>query len=175
MRDGWGEFFAAKLRLMGIHPQQERWVFVCLAQQQLAAYEDEKMVMAFPCSTGAKPPGSAYGSGGTPLGLHTIATKIGEGAPRGMIFEKREPTGKIATGAEEKTLITTRILWLAGMEKDKNLGYACGSENRKIYIHGVSKEENIGKPVSEGCVNLKNADVVKLFDWVREGDLVLID
>jgi hypothetical protein len=170
------EFFKAKLRLCGMI-ETPRWIFVSGAAQKLFCYEGETLVKEYPCSTSAKPPSCQYGSNGTPLGLHKISEKIGAGAAKGAIFEKRVDTGKIAFGDDGtgKTYTTSRILWLDGLEEGKNCGHECGSYNRKIYIHGINLEDKIGKPWSNGCVELKNDDVIELFDWAKEGDMVLID
>ena len=167
--------YRAKLTLCGIEPA-ERWIFVSIAAQRLFCYEGARLIKEYPCSTSAKPPSCQYGSNGTPPGLHKIAEKIGAGAARGAIFEKRADTGKTALEDDTgKTYITSRILWLEGLEEGKNKGYECGSYNRKIYIHGINREEKIGSPWSNGCVEMKNDDVIGLFDWVKEGDRVLID
>jgi hypothetical protein len=168
------EFFRAKLKLENIE-ETGKWIFVSVVHQRLWAYEGEKLIKEYVCSTSAKPPSNQYGSNGTPLGLHRIFQKIGDGQPSGMAFEKREPIGVIPAATDEKGYVTSRILWLTGLEKEKNLGYECGSENRKIYIHGTNKEGEIGTRKSGGCVELTNADVIELFAWAGEKDLVLID
>jgi lipoprotein-anchoring transpeptidase ErfK/SrfK len=45
---------------------------------------------------------------------------------------------------------------------------------RYIYIHGTSDEKRIGQPVSAGCIRMRNADVIELFDQVLVNDLVVI-
>jgi hypothetical protein len=173
--DARAEFYRAKLNLAGLEPTK-RWVFVGLAAQKLWAYEGERVLAEFPVSTSVAPPSCAYGSGGTPLGLHEIAEKIGDGVEWGTIFEKREAVGVWKRGDPDgKALITSRILWLRGLEEGKNLGYECGSYNRKIYIHGTNREELIGKPASAGCVELTNDDIIALFEMVSAGEQVLID
>lgn len=167
-------FFRAKLELEGFEPSP-RWAFVSVVHQRLWAYEGERLVKEYVCSTSAKPASCAWGSNGTPLGLHKIAEKIGKGAAPGTVFEQRVSTGRVAAANEDRGLITSRILWLEGAEDGKNLGYECGSHNRKIYIHGTNREAQVGTRFSAGCVNLKNADVIELFDWAREGDWVMID
>ena len=71
-------------------------------------------------------------------------------------------------------LVTSRILWLRGLEPGVNLGGDVDSHERYIYIHGTNREDLIGTPQSAGCVVMRNADVVALYDQVREGDMVLI-
>ena len=46
---------------------------------------------------------------------------------------------------------------------------------RFIYIHGTHDEENIGRPVSHGCIRMKNKDVINLFDLVNVGEEVIIN
>ena len=45
--------------------------------------------------------------------------------------------------------------------------------NQKGYgIHGTDSPRSIGKAQSQGCIRLRNADVERLFDQVRAGDIV---
>lgn len=45
---------------------------------------------------------------------------------------------------------------------------------RYIYIHGSPDEEICGQPQSHGCVRMKNADIVRLYNEVNVGTSVLI-
>ncbi len=56
----------------------------------------------------------------------------------------------------------------------KNRGGNVDSKSRYIYIHGTAEEGLIGEPASLGCIRMKNADVIKLFNRVRKGTQVLI-
>jgi len=49
------------------------------------------------------------------------------------------------------------------------------TRNRFIYIHGTKHEGKIGTPASCGCVRMRNADVIALFDLVEEGAPVVIE
>ncbi len=69
----------------------------------------------------------------------------------------------------------SRILWLSGMEPGYNRIGAVDSMQRYIYIHGTSDEDLIGKPVSHGCIRMKNCDVVELFDHIPVGTKVYIE
>ena len=40
---------------------------------------------------------------------------------------------------------------------------------RYIYIHGTPDSEPMGEPRSHGCVRMRNADVIALFDRVPAG------
>ena len=93
-----------------------------------------------------------------------------------MVFEAREPIGRIARNLDNRDQdeITSRILWLDGLEQGVNRDGKCDTYSRYIYIHGTSDERRIGEPVSAGCIRMKNDDVIELFDDVLVNDLVLI-
>jgi lipoprotein-anchoring transpeptidase ErfK/SrfK len=154
---------------------------VDISEQQLYLYEGveiqaDKMIKSYPVSTSKYGIGSQKGSNKTPLGRHRIEKKIGEAAPKNMIFKARQSTGKIAKinmkGASD--VITSRIMWLKGLEPGKNAGPGRDSYQRYIYIHGTIEENKIGQPASHGCVRMYNDDVIDLFDRVREGTIVNI-
>ena len=130
----------------------------------------------YPVSTSKYGIGNRAGSGKTPLGKHYIKQKIGYSAPKGMIFKARRSTGKIAImnrrGAGD--LVTTRIMWLKGRERGKNLGRRIDSFKRYIYIHGTAEEKKIGKPASHGCIRMYNSHVIDLFNKVKVGTNVSI-
>ena len=70
---------------------------------------------------------------------------------------------------EEKNLVLTRILWLDGEED-----YNKTSKDRYIYIHGTNREDLICTPSSAGCVCLRNADVIELYDLTPIGTRIEI-
>ncbi|MEM7565489.1 MAG: L,D-transpeptidase, partial [Pseudomonadota bacterium] len=74
----------------------------------------------------------------------------------------------------DKDEITSRILWLDGLEDGVNRGGVYDTYQRYIYIHGTSDEKRIGERVSHGCVRMKNHDVIELFEEVLVNDIVLI-
>ena len=148
---------------------------VSLATQQLYLYrrsdEGVRLLCQFPVSTARNGAGELEGSFCTPRGAHRIAQKIGEDAPLFAVFKAREATGEIWTpqldAAEPgRDWILSRILWLDGLEPGKNQGGEVDSHARYIYIHGTNEEDKIGTPVSHGCIRMRNADVVTLFDQV---------
>jgi lipoprotein-anchoring transpeptidase ErfK/SrfK len=65
--------------------------------------------------------------------------------------------------------VVSRILWLDGLE-DHN----ANTRERFIYIHGTKHEDKIGNPASHGCIRMRNADVIDLFDLVDEDTPVVI-
>jgi hypothetical protein len=137
---------------------------------------DPKNNCSYTISTAANGMGNRRDTFKTPFGIHRIRQKIGGGEARGMIFEAREPTGRIASSLDnrEKDEITSRILWLDGLEEGINRGGDCDTFARFIYIHGTSDEKRIGQPVSAGCIRMKNDDVIELFDGVLVDDIVLV-
>ena len=88
-------------------------------------------------------------------------------------------TGEIAKIYKDKRKsetddITTRILWLEGLEEGINKGRGIDSFKRYIYIHGTSEEGLLGTPSSHGCIRMGNKDVIELYNIIEVGTLVLI-
>jgi hypothetical protein len=156
----------------------DRRLIVSIASQQMALLENGKIVQVFDVSTSKNPPSCEADSYGTPTGLHCIADRIGADAPEGMVFKGRVATGQLYGDASpedaERNLITSRILRLRGLEPGKNSGTGCDSYERYIYIHGTNHEDRIGQPFSGGCVEMRNREVIALFNRVDAGDLVWI-
>jgi len=154
-------------------------VLISAERQQLSLYDDQRVLATYPISTSRYGLGGEDGSYKTPLGKHRICAKIGAGEPLGEVFIGRLPQGYQAEilvdqSRSEGDSITSRILWLEGLEPGLNRGVGCDSKQRYIYIHGTSEEGLIGQPVSIGCVRMKNSDVIELFEQISEGDPVLI-
>ena len=162
---------------LGIKPANQV-LAVRVASQSVQLYREGELVRAFAVSTSLRTPSNVKGSLGTPLGLHAIAEKIGHGQPPGVVFKGRAPTGRHFSefGDEENraNMVTTRILWLRGLEPGANCGGEVDSHDRYIYIHGTNHEDRIGTPQSAGCVLMRNLDLVELFEEVRVGDHVWI-
>ncbi len=152
---------------------------VVVSEQKMHLYRGEKHLKTYPISTSRYGTGNKLGSEKTPLGLHRIKKKIGGHAKPNAIFENRHNTGRIALidhskNGTDKDLITSRILWLEGLEEGVNRGRHIDSFKRFIYIHGTDSEGLIGKPSSHGCIRMKNQDVIDLFERVPEKTPVLI-
>ena len=153
---------------------------VSVSEQKMYLYQNGRKVRSYDVSTSKYGTGSRLGSLKTPLGRHRIARKIGAGAPVHTIFRNRVNLRRTAAvdrtlkGAPED-LVTTRILWLEGLEKGRNKGGRIDSFRRLIYIHGTPSEGLIGRPASNGCVRMRNQDVIDLFDRVPLGTPVLIE
>ncbi|MEZ6014857.1 MAG: L,D-transpeptidase [Planctomycetota bacterium] len=154
-------------------------VEVSVRAQQMELYAGRQLIRRFPVSTARNGVGSKAGSYCTPLGLHRVNSKFGAGEPLGMTFDSRKPTGRMAKIHTQPVdvpgdAITTRVLWLEGLEDGKNRGPGIDSYDRFIYIHGTNEEGLIGTPASHGCIRMRNADVLEVFDLVAEGTLVEI-
>jgi lipoprotein-anchoring transpeptidase ErfK/SrfK len=152
---------------------------VDVSRQRMMLYENGRKLAEFPVSTAVKGVGSQAGSDQTPLGAHRISEKFGDDAQRGSIFTARNDTGQTAdilTTPEDvpTDYVTTRILWLDGLEPGKNQGGDVDSHSRFIYIHGTPEEGLIGKPASHGCIRMKNDDVMRVYDLLDKNTLVYI-
>ena len=157
----------------------DRRICVDLRSQTLELLEGDRVLASYPVSTAAKGAGEREGSEQTPRGLHEVRAKIGAGAPMGTVFVGRRPTGEICTpemlrADPGRDWITTRILWLRGLERGKNRLGDADSMRRYIYIHGTPHEASVGTPASHGCIRMRNADVIELFDAVSPGTPVEI-
>lgn len=155
-------------------------VRISIAEQRLRLFEDGAERAVYPVSTAAKGAGELEGSNRTPRGRHEIRAKIGHGAPLNAVFVARRPTGEIYTpalGAEypDRDWILTRILWLRGLERGINRGGQRDTMRRYIYIHGCPDELPMGVALSQGCVRMRNSDILSLFERLVIGDEVLID
>lgn len=155
------------------------WLEVSLAEQTLRLRRDETELVRYVISTGAAGAGERNGSGQTPRGWHQVRAKIGAGAAPGTVFRGRRPTGELyspALGGQQpgRDWILTRILWLSGLEPGVNRLGAVDTMRRFIYIHGGPEEVEYGRPGSKGCIRMRNADVIELFDRVPAGTRVLI-
>jgi len=150
----------------------ERRIRVHLGSQRLELLEGDRVLATYPVSTAARGAGELAGSEQTPRGRHEVRAKIGAGAASGAVFEGRRPTGEICTperlAAEPgRDWILSRILWLRGLEPGRNRRGDRDSMRRYIYIHGTPHEGSIGTPASHGCIRMRNADVIELFDRVE--------
>ena len=154
-------------------------LFVSIAKQKLYHIKNEKIITSFIISSSKYGTGNKNGSNKTPLGLHKIKEKYGDKTPINGRMVGRIFYGNIATIYNDTTKsktddITSRILWLDGLEKGKNKGEGIDSYKRYIYIHGTSEEGRLGTPASHGCIRMKNKDVIDLYRMVEVGTLVLI-
>ena len=153
---------------------------IYIATQQLELLDDAgELLHRYAVSSAANGVGEMFGSYCTPRGKHIIRAKIGAGQAENTVFVKRRPTGEIYTpelGAQfpERDWMLTRILWLSGQEVGFNRLGACDTMRRYIYIHGTPDSVRLGIPGSHGCIRMRNADLIELFERVPAGTAVKI-
>lgn len=152
----------------------ERAVRINLTQQELDVIDAGALLRRFLVSTSAWGPGERADSLCTPRGSHVIRAKIGAGMLPGAVLVGRRFTGEIfdahlARRYPDRDWILTRILWLSGCERGRNRLGKVDTMRRFIYIHGSPDDVPMGVPTSHGCVRMRNADVIELFDMVDAG------
>ncbi len=152
-------------------------IYISVDRQKMYVLYNHEIIKEFDISTSKYGTGSTKDSNKTPLGLHFVASKIGEGDPINTIYKSRAKTGKIAVPDQDKyvnsDLITTRIMWLEGGEEKNSLGKN-SSFKRYIYIHGTPDEMGLGYTASHGCVRMRNNDILGLFEYVEMGTPVIL-
>ena len=168
-----------RLKGLGL-PLSEDCIVVSVDQQKLWHFQGSECE-AYVVSTARAGRGCIQDSLQTPDGLHQVCEKIGDGAVSGMVFKARQPTGLCSSAwpTPDDNLITSRILWLDGLEVGRNLGVdaqgrSVDTRRRFVYIHGTNQQDKLGRPNSHGCVLLTDTDVIRLFALVNVGTPVLI-
>lgn len=138
---------------------------VSIDEQTLKVIEGDQCIRRFDISTATKGMGFTVNSYRTPTGRFRVAEKIGEGEASGTIFKQRVPAGMWQPGAAvEGDLVLSRVLRLEGLDVEN-----ANTLERFIYIHGTNHEDKLGQPASQGCIRLRNEEVIELFDMVSEG------
>ncbi len=154
-------------------------VYVDIDTQTLFFFKDKELVVNYSISTAKNGLGNQQNSYKTPRGFHQVIEKIGANQPLNMMFNARQATAELAKIDQphytEQDTITSRILWLSGLEEGVNLSGNVDTKSRYIYIHGTADEAHLGQPLSHGCVRMKNTDIIELFDMVEENTIVLLN
>ena len=149
--------------------------------QQLILFDDAgRIARRYAVSTSKNGLGEADGSYCTPRGRHIVRAKIGAGQPEGAVFVGRRPTREIwtpelAARFPGRDWMLSRILWLSGCEPGFNRLHDVDTMRRFIYIHGSPETAEMGAPGSIGCVRMRNADIIELFELVPAYTAVKID
>ncbi|HEY5767137.1 MAG TPA: L,D-transpeptidase [Candidatus Udaeobacter sp.] len=145
-------------------------LIISVRDQKLVLLRNGSKVATYPISTSMFGLGDAFGRMTTPLGYLAVEKKIGDNVPVGAVFHKRRLTGEVLQpNAPGRDPITTRIIWLRGLEAQNAHAF-----QRCIYIHGTPEENKIGRPASYGCIRMKSKDVAELYDQVSLGAVVQI-
>ena len=148
---------------------------VNISEQTLTLLDEQNNHLAvYPVSTSKYGAGCQNGSEKTPLGLHRIKDMIGGAMPINEVFINRMPHGSLDECVERglelpDDVITSRIMWLEGMQPGMNQGGYVDTYQRYIYIHGTSEEDKIGQPASIGCIRMLNKDIVELYRQLETG------
>ena len=145
-------------------------IHISIRDQQLTVKEGQTPILTYPVSTSRFGIGTKQGSLKTPVGRFRVAEKIGGDTPAGTIFRSRVPLKPGDPLPPTDDLVMSRILWLDGLDE-----HNANTRDRFIYIHGTKHEGKIGSPASCGCIRMRNADVVELFDRVAQDTPVIIE
>ncbi|MCK5823879.1 MAG: L,D-transpeptidase [Ichthyobacteriaceae bacterium] len=154
-------------------------IIVNVDKQELYLLKGTDTLNVYKVSTATNGIGNKSGSNKTPLGKHSVISRVGEGKPIGATFVGRQFTGKISEIITDSIdvaddLVLSRIMRLQGLEEGVNKGSGIDSYKRYIYIHGTNEEGLIGKPASHGCIRMFNNDVIDLFNKTEIGTQVNI-
>src|SRR3954471_6029725 len=169
--------FALVLSLVSLAPalfatqlDPSHQLIISVRDQKLMLVQNGGKVATYPVSTSMFGLGDSWGRMTTPLGNLAVEKKIGDNVPVGAVFHNRRLTGEILQpNAPGRDPITTRILWLRGLEAQNAHAF-----QRCIYIHGTPEEKKLGRPASYGCIRMKSKDVAELYDQLPLGAVVQI-
>ncbi len=158
----------------------EPFINISIAAQRLQLRAGDAVLREYSISSAHNGVGEANDSGCTPRGWHVIRIKIGQGCAPDTVFVGRRPTGELysaelRTQHPQRDWILTRILWLSGTESGRNRGGSVDTLRRYIYIHGSPDDVDMGVAGSHGCIRMRNADIIELFEQVTTGQRVLIE
>jgi len=119
-------------------------VVIDTGDRKLHLYRGTRKLRSFPVAVGEP-------KTPTPVGKFAVAEVIPTGDPKAFLGPIVMPLTAFSNVLNE---------------------YAGG--NGRVAIHGTSKPELIGKPVSHGCIRMRNADIRRLTRLVRAGTPVVI-
>jgi len=154
----------------------KQYLIISIVDQKLDLFEDGNISCSYDISTSKYGIGNAQNSNMTPLGMHRIVEKIGDGVPAGGIFSGRKYSSKLYSDQENENenLITSRIIILEGLEPGFNKGSGIDSLKRGIWMHGTNEEDKIGSAASHGCIRMRNKEIIDLYDKIEVGAMVEI-
>lgn len=145
-------------------------VLISVRDQKMVVLNEGRPIKSYRISTSKFGLGDIPGSKRTPVGTMRIARKIGEGAPSGAVFKRRQRTGEVLRpNAPGRDPIVSRILWLKGTQTGNRNAF-----RRYIYIHGTPEERTLGRPASFGCIRMKSRDVIDLYRRIGVGSEVKV-
>ncbi|MGH1462659.1 MAG: L,D-transpeptidase family protein [Neptuniibacter sp.] len=153
---------------------------ISLTDQILRLYQGNTLYKQYSVSTALKGAGEQKNSGCTPRGKHYVRAMIGHQLPENAVLVGRRFTGEIydetlAAQYPHRDWILTRILWLSGVELEKNRLGDVDTMQRYIYIHGTPDSEPMGIALSHGCIRMRNDELIEFFELVKPGTSVNIE
>ena len=149
--------------------QTSRNIYISIRDQKLTLKDGDTPVRSYSVSTSRFGIGTEMESMKTPTGRFRVAEKIGGDTPSGTVFRSRVALKPVDSLPPTEDLVMSRILWLDGLDE-----HNANTRDRYIYIHGTKHEDKIGTPDSHGCIRMRNADVIELFELVDETTPVVI-
>lgn len=127
-------------------PAAEKHIYINLKTQTLSAYDGDVLFMTARVSSGLW--------GKTPKGEFTIWTKI----------RSTRMTG--GSGADYYNLPNVPYtMFFSNAEVPASRGFG---------IHGAYWHNNFGHAMSHGCINMREVDVAKLYEWANRGTTITI-
>ena len=140
----------ASLPLLRLSASLSTRLVVDLSDREVHFYEFDKLVTSYPV---------AIGKDGweTPTGTFLVKEMRKEPAWYQPI------TGEVIPPGPDNPLGSR---WI-GFWSD-------GEDVHQIGFHGSNQESSIGEAVSHGCVRMRNGDIEKMYEQVREGTVVVV-
>ena len=132
-----GEFYP----VLGDSTSKGKRIEIDLSTQTLYAFEYDRLVYEFPVSTGKW--------GRTPTGTFSIWIKL---------RYTRMTGGNPALGTYYNLPNVPYTMFFYNKDIPKHRGFG---------IHGAYWHNNFGNPMSHGCINMREADVAKLYNWAN--------
>lgn len=156
------------------------YIHIAIAEQRLQLIDHGEVLFDVSVATAKNGAGELFGSECTPRGWHKIRAKIGADCPENTVFIARRATGEsysdeLQDSHPGRDWILTRILWLSGLQSGFNRSGKVDTMRRYIYIHGCPDSHPMGIPSSHGCIKMRNADMIALFELVKPGLPVYIN
>src|ERR1700720_3087964 len=130
---------------------------ISIPEQRLTLKRGDETLRSYSVSTSRFGIGTEEGSFKTPTGRFRVAEKIGNDMANGTVFVGRVPLQPDETPPPTEDLVTSRILWLDGLDEQN-----ANTRDRYVYIHGTKHEDKVGTAASHGCVRMRNEDVIEL-------------
>ncbi|MGF1478651.1 MAG: L,D-transpeptidase [Cyanophyceae cyanobacterium] len=130
-------------------PQAEIRLVIRLSDRRVYLYSDEELTASYPIAVGKR-------GWETPTGVFAVRQKLKNPA------WEHPWTGEIVPPGPNNPLGAGWVgFWTDGVNS--------------IGFHGTPDESLIGQAVSHGCVRMRNADVLALYEQVEVGTLVVVE